>query len=420
MGRHAAVPAKEPKEPRSGWSLAQRLLALGLLIGAIATAVGLVAQWPDKSQQPAISDAFRSTSSLTGELADGTVALENKGVCNSPSIGQIFTTAPVENAFAPKDCQHIIVDLTSGPDSGKRTLLEMHNVPGEPNLQVGDKIRLSVTGHTYAFQDYQRNMSLWLWLGATVVLLIVVGAWRGARSIVGLAVTMAVILLFLLPALARGGSPVMLAVTCGAAVLYLVLFLVHGVGWKTAAALGGTLLALGLAAVLSHFAITTTHLRGLGNEANLQVLVYLPQLNITGLLLAGMIVGSLGVLNDVTIAQASTVSELHELEPAAGPWRLFAGAMRVGRDHIASMMYTLVLSYTGVALPTLLLLSLSGRPIEQILTSDVMATEILRSATGALGLVAAVPLTTAIAAVTVRSRQGNPVPAEIVEKHRRG
>ena len=117
-----------------------------------------------------------------------------------------------------------------------------------------------------------------------------------------------------------------------------------------------------------------------------------------------MIVGALGVLNDVTIAQASTVNELHELDPEASMWHLFRSGMKVGRDHIASMVYTLVLSYTGVALPTILLLSISNRPLEQILTSDIMATEILRSATGAIALVLAVPLTTIIAAATVNRK----------------
>lgn len=412
MGRHsahvapAAPDADAVASPASaGWTLPRKIVALALLLGAIATAAGLALQWPDSSRQPVMSDTFRSTSALTAPLVDGTVLYNRPGMCNSRSLGQPFDVAPEEDPFAPKDCTHVIVGLDSGADAGKRTLLESHGLPGEPSLNVGDKIRLSATGNSYGFQDYQRTPSLWLWVGATLALLIIVGAWRGARSIVGLAVTMGVILVFLLPALARGGNPVALAVTCGAAVLYLVLFLVHGVGWKTASALLGTLLALLLAAGLSHLAIQTTHLRGLGEESNLQVLLYLPELNITGLLLAGMIVGALGVLNDVTIAQASTVTELHELEPDAGAWRLFTGGMRVGQDHIASMVYTLVLSYTGVALPTLLLLSLSGRPLEQILTSDVMAGEILRSATGALGLAAAVPLTTLIAALVVRGRR---------------
>ena len=183
------------------------------------------------------------------------------------------------------------------------------------------------------------------------------------------------------------------------------LYLVHGFNWKSSSALGGTLLSLGLSAWLAHIAIDSNHLRGLGSEDNILIQLYLPDVTVPGLMLCGFIIGALGVLNDVTIAQASTVNELSEIEPDASPWRLFAGAMKVGRDHIASMVYTLVLSYTGASLPTLLLLSVANRPLTQIMFSDVMATELLRSGIGALALSLAVPITTIIAAFTVTGRR---------------
>lgn len=385
----------------------QRLLAISLVFFAFATVIGLITQWPS-DEPPRVSEQFKAHSGMTGELRQGEVQIVQPGACNSPSVGRVFDTAPQTDPNAPQDCTHAIISINSGPDAGKRTLLEVHpEIPGNPDLRTGDKIQLS--GHTdpssgiqYGFQDFQRTTNLALWLVATLVLIIVVGAWRGARSIIGLVLTLGLIVTFLVPGLVRGGDPVALAVTCGAAVLFLVLFLVHGFSWKTAAAMGGTLLALGLSTILSKVAVASAGLRGLGDENNLSILVYLPGISITGLLLAGMIVGALGVLNDVTIAQASTVNELHELDPQASPWHLFRSGMKVGRDHIASMVYTLVLSYTGVALPTILLLSISNRPLEQILTSDIMATEILRSATGAMALVLAVPLTTFIAAWTSR------------------
>src|SRR5699024_6103345 len=123
---------------------------------------------------------------------------------------------------------------------------------------------------------------------------------------------------------------------------------VHGVNWKSAAAMGGSLVAVAIATALAGLAIDSTSLRGLGDESNLQILLYLPELDITGLMLAGMIIGALGVLNDATIAQASTITELKRAEPDASPWQLFRNAMRVGEDHIASMVYTLVLGYAGV------------------------------------------------------------------------
>lgn len=388
----------------------RRMLALGLVLLAIATVIGLIVQWPS-NEPPKVSEQFKAHSGMTGELSKAEVLIVQPGACNSPSVGKVFDTAPQNDSNAPQDCKHAIVGINSGPDEGKRTLLEVHpEIPGNPDLQQGDKIQLSGhadpnSGIQYGFQDFQRTTNVAFWLVITLVLIIVVGAWRGARSIIGLLLTLGLIVVFLVPALVRGGDPVALAVTCGAAVLFLVLFLVHGFSWKTAAAMGGTLLALGLSALLSKVAVASAGLRGLGDDNNLNILVYLPGISITGLLLAGMIVGALGVLNDVTIAQASTVNELHELDPHASMWHLFRSGMKVGRDHIASMVYTLVLSYTGVALPTILLLSISNRPLEQILTSDIMATEILRSATGAIALVLAVPLTTVIAAATVRNKR---------------
>ena len=147
-------------------------------------------------------------------------------------------------------------------------------------------------------------------------------------------------------------------------------------------------------------AIRTSHLQGLSSEDNLKLLLYLPQLSVVGVLLAGFIVGALGGLNDVSIGQASTVHELAAIDPEMPRRRLFISAMKVGRDHIASMVYTIVLSYTGAALPLLLLISAADASAGQVLSSDVIATELLRSGVGALSLVSAVPVTTLIAAFT--------------------
>ena len=152
-----------------------------------------------------------------------------------------------------------------------------------------------------------------------------------------------------------------------------------------------------LAALLSWGAIELAHLTGLSEDQNNEVAAYLGNVSITGLLLAGFIIGSLGVLNDVTVTQASTVFEL--AETGAARKAIFLGAMRVGRDHIASTVYTLVLAYAGSALPLLLLFSVSSRSLGDVLTSESVAIEIARSSVGGIALALSVPLTTAIAAV---------------------
>ncbi|TWT26604.1 YibE/F family protein [Corynebacterium canis] len=427
MGRHSSQPRPtfpppsyeyeyedEPPAPQRGSFTVWQWLLTFLLVGSfLATSIGLVLLWPS-SDPPRVAPEFNQTSPLPQTQVDGRIIIRDTGDCNSPSVGRVFDTSPVTSLEQrDEECQHAIVEILEGDNKGKRTLLMVSEKPGDPDLYEGETIRMSETtaadgSHAYTFTDFQRNWSLAIWLGLTALCIVLIGLGPGIRSLLGLGLTFAAVALFLLPALLHGGPPLLLAVVCGSAVLFPVLYIVHGISWKTSSALAGTLLSLGLAAGLAHFAIASNQLRGLGDEDNLLIQLYLPDVTVTGLMLCGFIVGALGVLNDVTIAQASTINELAEIEPDASPWRLFAGAMKVGRDHIASMMYTLVLSYTGAALPLLLLLSVANRPIMQVLASDVMATELLRSAIGALALTMAVPITTLIAAFTV-----NPQPEEL-------
>lgn len=191
----------------------------------------------------------------------------------------------------------------------------------------------------------------------------------GLRAMVGIVIAFGVLVVFLLPALRDGAPAVPVALVASAAILFAVIYLAHGVSLRTSAALLGTLTSLLVAALLSWAAIEFAHLTGLSEDQNNEVAAYLGNVSITGLLLAGFIIGSLGVLNDVTITQASAVFELAELEPA-GRRAIFVGAMRVGRDHIASTVYTLVLAYAGSALPLLLLFSVANRPLGDVLTSE--------------------------------------------------
>lgn len=496
----------KPTKPRHNPTRARRLLATVLTVAGIATFLAVIGLWPS-GEAPSPGPGFLQSQTSAAETVKGTVVKHSVGACNSPDNGRVFDdqprpglTASLNDPAAPK-CQLSVIELTSGPDEGKKTLLEASGLPGEIELAEGNKVVLAIhrpnaagtgavdngavpdsglmttapgvvpapapegtegepapdaeapapapapgqepapesgaeapaapappappapaapaadanvvdlaphqvvdtasIGNTYTFLDMDRTTTIWLWLGAAVLLIVLVGMTRGVLSLLGLGITLAAVMGFLVPALLRGGDPVALAITTGAAILFPVLFLVHGINWKSASALAGTLTTMVLAAGLANLAISTSQLRGLGNEDNLLIQLYLPDVSVTGLLLAGFIIGALGVLNDVTIAQASTVQELYEAAPRSRPMEVFRSAMRVGRDHIASMVYTLVLAYLGTALPLSILLSVSDRPLMQSLTSDVVATELLRSIIGAVALVLAVPITTLIAAYTV-------------------
>jgi uncharacterized membrane protein len=206
------------------------------------------------------------------------------------------------------------------------------------------------------------------------------------------------------------------ALVASAAILYAVIYLAHGVNLRTSAALLGTLSALLLAAGLSWAAIQLAHLTGLSDEQNSTVSAYLGSVSIGGLLLAGFIIGSLGVLNDVTVTQASTVFELANLGGARRA--IFLGAIRVGRDHIASTVYTLVLAYAGSSLPLLLLFSVANRSLTDVLTSESVAIEIARSAVGGMALALSVPLTTAIAAVLAKPTEIDSAPTGPADSRR--
>jgi len=201
--------------------------------------------------------------------------------------------------------------------------------------------------------------------------------------------------------LLEGRSPVAVAVCGSAAILFVVLYLAHGLSIRTSTALLGTLAALGATAALGSAATAAAHLTGRSNEVNNELQAAGVQVSITGLILCGLIVGALGVLNDVTVTQASAVWELSAADPDAGWRKLFASGMRIGRDHIASTIYTLVFAYAyaGAALPLLLLFTVSGRTTHDVLTGDEIAGEVIRGLVGGAGLLLAVPLTTFVAAV---------------------
>jgi uncharacterized membrane protein len=308
-----------------------------------------------------------------------------------------------------------LVAIDSGPNAGANTLLESSPGPGQPKFAAGDKIRVTRQiddqgATSYAFYDFERGWQLLALAIAFAVVIVAVARWRGLLALVGIVVAFLVLVVFLLPALRDGASPVPAALVASAAILYAVIYLAHGVSLRTSAALLGTLTSLLLAAGLSWAAIELAHLTGLSDEQNATVSAYLGSVSISGLLLAGFIIGSLGVLNDVTVTQASTVFELANLGGETSRRAIFLGAIRVGRDHIASTVYTLVLAYAGSSLPLLLLFSVANRSLSDVLTSESVAIEIARSAVGGIALALSVPLTTAVAAVLAKPGEFSSVP----------
>lgn len=363
-----------------------RALFVTVLPLLVATLVGLVVLWPD-------GDAVDRPTSFGPpvQLVDGTVEADRVVPCKGSPLG------------VASECRVATVRLSEGPEKGETTDLELFEGPGQPRLHDGDKVvlgrALDRVGVDYYFSDFQRRTPL-LWLGLVfAAAVIAIGRLRGLAALVGLGLSFVLLISFVLPAMLEGRNPLLVAIVGSSAIMFLLMYLAHGVNPKTTTALLGTLVSLALTGLLALLFVKFAMVANVGSEEKAFLQVSASQISIEGILLAGIIIGSLGVLNDVTVTQAAAVWVLREADPTAGALDLYRQAMRIGRDHIASTVDTLVLAYAGAALPLLLLFTLASRPIGDVVTGGLVAEEIVRTLVGGIGLVASVPVTTGLAAL---------------------
>ncbi|WP_243420755.1 YibE/F family protein [Micromonospora globispora] len=353
-------------------------------------------------------------------------------------LGQIRTVSPQscpaaegenEEASGPPTptiaCGSVTVTLTSGREAGTDVTTDIPSGPGAPRLHAGDKVTLLLLddatggGKSYSIIDFQRSHRLWL-LGAAFALAVIAFArWRGVTALAGLAVTFAVLLLFIIPAILDGRSPVLVAVVGSAAIMLTVLYLTHGFTTTTSVAVAGTLISLTITALLSGAATAAAHLSGVADETASYLSIAYQNVDMRGLLLAGIVIGSLGVLDDVTVTQSATVTELAAANPSYRFRELYRAGTRIGRAHIASVINTIVLAYAGASLPLMLLFAAGNTPVGDLLTGELVAQELVRSAVGTIGLITAVPITTALAAlVASRARDTGLVGADRAQPER--
>jgi uncharacterized membrane protein len=283
-------------------------------------------------------------------------------------------------------------------------------------FRAGQRVRLAVSEQSgqppyYNIQDLERGRPLLILAALFIGAVIAFGRWQGVRSLIGLGLSFVVIVSFVVPAILHGHSPVLVAVAGAMAIMLISLYLSHGTGPKTTAAVVGTALALGLTALLAIAFVAAASLTGLASDEALSANFVVGGLSLRGLLLAGIIIGGLGVLDDVTMSQASLVTELHQANPTVGFAALVGGALRVGRDHIAATVNTLFLAYAGAALPLLILFVTGQDSLGTVATTEIVAVEVVRALCGSVGLIAAVPLTTVLAAL-VATEEPLPAPAQ--------
>jgi uncharacterized membrane protein len=285
---------------------------------------------------------------------------------------------------------------------GQRVSFDTTDPTGD-TFRVGQRVKLAELEQEgqatyYNIRDLERTRPMLLLVALFVLAVVAFGGWQGVRSLIGLAVSFAVIIGFIVPAILRGHSPVLVALVGATGIMLASLYLSYGVGRKTTAAVVGTALALGLTAALTAGFVTATALTGLASEDAQNASFQVGGLSLRGLLLAAIIIGGLGVLDDVTVSQASLVFELRRADPTASFGELVRSALVVGRDHIAATVNTLFLAYAGASLPLLVLFTTGGATFGEVATAEVAAVEVVRTLCGSVGLIAAVPLTTLLAA----------------------
>lgn len=281
-------------------------------------------------------------------------------------------------------------------------------------LPVGSGLRLirvpatAQTPEVWQYYDLDRRAPLFALALGFALVTVLVARLRGLAALVGLAGAFAALFGFVLPALLLGTDPLAVGLVGCGVILFVIVYLAHGVSVRTTCALLGTLAGLLAAAGLGSLMLWLSRLTGAGSDDDLLLRSLDPAISLPGVLLCGLILASLGALNDVTVTQSSAVWELHALQPSLARGALFGSAMRIGRDHIASTVYTLTFAYAGAALPVLLLVELQQAPLGQVAASEQVGAEVVRSLVGAVGVVLAVPLTTAIS-VLVRTSAAAPL-----------
>jgi uncharacterized membrane protein len=345
----------------------------------------------------------------------GLVELWPRGTLKHQSFGPVKTVGARVERVAPvacrlpgaHDCRRVTIRLSHG----RVTYFTITGSLGALSVKPGDHIRvyrnklppsaIAAGGHLdpYSFSDFDRTAPmLWLAVGF-VVLLLASGRIHGLRALLGLAASLGLVIEFVIPAILHGRAPLEVAIVGAFAVMLVTMPLCYGLGAKMMSAWLGTagslLLAAGLAQAFTHIA----HLSGISSDESLYLAVSQSRLSLQGLLIAGMVIGALGVLVDLTVSQASTVIALRRANRSLGFTGLFRGALEVGHDHIAATVNTLVFAYAGASLPVLLIFTIGGTSFTDAVNGEAVAEQVVATLVGSIGLIASMPITTALAAL---------------------
>ncbi|QTT74767.1 YibE/F family protein [Streptomyces mobaraensis NBRC 13819 = DSM 40847] len=391
----------------------RKVIAAVLIPFTAAVLVGLVVLWPGGAPPHSHTGL-----GLDRHTESGRVVKQEEVACAGGAGGAGSAGGPGDGQAPPQPgaasggpapaegpCLSAVIEVASGPDKG-RTFTEIVHPGASRQYTVGQRVVLAYAPKApenlrYSVMDVDRDLPVGLLAGLFALAVVAIGRLRGVFALVALVISFGVLTLFILPAVLQGSDPLLVAVVGGSAIMLIALYLCHGLNARTSVAVLGTLTSLLVIGVLGSWFIDWARLTGNTDDQTALVHGLFPGIETQGLLLAGIIIGSLGVLDDVTVTQTSAVWELKEADPSASWRKLYGAAMRIGRDHIASVVNTLVMAYAGASLPLLLLFSIADSGVGTVATSEVVAEEIVRTLVGSIGLVLSVPVTTLLAALVV-------------------
>jgi len=310
--------------------------------------------------------------------------------------------------------QVVQVRMLTGDYTGIPMTVEYGKYAQRPNaylLKPGDKIFVTIdvrpNGVVSAyFTDHDRSGSLWVLFGLFVLSILWLARSKGARALVALGFSFLLIVGYVIPHILAGEDPIQVSLIGSAILLVSTLYLTYGWNIKTHSAVISILLALIVTGFLSVIFVNVAKLNGFGDE-NAMYLVQLSssEINLQGLLLGGMIIGSLGVLDDLVTSQVASSFELHHADPTSPMKKVFSSSMRIGQDHVAATVNTLVLAYTGASLPLLLLFALGKSDLSYLINVEFVSEEIVRALVGSIGLISAVPISSFISAYAAKNAQ---------------
>jgi uncharacterized membrane protein len=412
------APAALAARKRANWLLAAVLIPLTLL-----TLAAMVMMWPSgnktdlklASPYAAAPGVTFDTGTIQRVVVESCTQGSAQGGGAQPGTGQDTSgqkPAGQGSAQQGSDCTFAYTE----PDKGGNPVKVVINpdVAKSHGVKVGDDIRYLNLSNAqgasagqgapaYIFVDFVRTLPIVLLAVLYAAVVIAVARWRGLRALIGLVGAYAVLVTFMLPGLVEGKPPLLLALVGSTVIMIGVLYFAHGFSARTSTALLGTIFGLGITSLLAAWATDAANLAGVGSHDAATLANISDNISISGIILCGLIISGLGVLNDVTITQSSAVWELYELAPETSARQLFSSAMRIGRDHIASTVYTIAFAYAGAALPILIIVMLYDRPLGEALTSAELSEEVIRTLVGSVGLVLAIPVTTLSAVLVVKA-----------------